>query len=46
MTSRRDFLASTLLASAALGRAQAKGEYGQYLIRLAERLAPGAEPAE
>ncbi len=29
-----------------LGRAQAKGEYGQYLIRLAERLAPGAEPAE
>ena len=29
-----------------LGRAQAKGEYGQYLIRLAERMAPGAEPAE
>lgn len=29
-----------------LGRSQAKGEYGQYLIRLAERLAPGAEPAE
>ena len=29
-----------------LGRAQAKGEYGQYLIRLAERRAPGAEPAE
>ena len=29
-----------------LGRAQAKGEYGQYLIRLAERPAPGAEPAE
>ncbi len=29
-----------------LGRAQAKGEYGQYLIRLAERLGPPAEPAE
>ncbi len=29
-----------------LGRAQAKGEYGQYLIRLAERPTPGAEPAE
>ncbi len=29
-----------------LGRAQAKGEYGQYLIRLSEGMGSGAEPAE